>query len=67
MLLNKGLFIHTITLGIIHLACDMTLTGIKYSLQELGFSYNINIIAMGLAEMIGAATMSTFYLTQYKF
>jgi hypothetical protein len=36
----------------------MTLTGIKYSLQELGFSYNINIIAMGIAEMIGAVTMS---------
>ncbi len=60
MSLNKGLFCHTLTLGVIHLACDMTLTGIKYSLQELGFSYNINIVAMGLAEMIGAVTMSNF-------
>lgn len=59
MSLNKGLFIHTLTLGIIHLACDMALIGIKYSLQELGFSYNINIVSMGLAEMIGAVTMST--------
>jgi hypothetical protein len=47
--LNKGLFIHAVVLGVIHLTCDFTLSGITYSLHTFGFTYNINIAIMGSA------------------
>ena len=56
--LNKGLLFHAIILGIIHVTCDLTFAGIGYSLQTFGFSYNINIALMGIAEILASLAMS---------
>lgn len=59
--LNKGILFHTLVLGVIHATCDFTLHGITYSIQTVGYSYNVNIFILGCAMILSSLLMSTLF------